>query len=329
VRHVRMLGFCLVALVAFNAMTAGSAMAKKSQYSSETWEQYKNCPYTDTQVQDCFAGITSGGKNGGYFQIGNARVALNKPVTLQGGFYTCENAPVVVPECEELGYTGLYVVAPTNGAETLESPELKLAGGLKLITSGIQERAEWPQALKESFKEAKKNKETGVYVKIEVAGNQLYENPAALSTENLLFEEGPAFELPLKVKVTNSWLEKLGGGPCTLGNEEHPIMQYLTTENPGRALEEGGFHFGDEFTNIALEGSRLQDFNWPVEEGAGATGCGGAYESYVDAALNDVTETSSGRHGVTFLQGNLYTGLRRAARAQFELGNWERYKEVE
>ncbi len=319
-RRVTMLGLCLVALVAMGAMTAGSAMAKKSKYSAETWEQYKDCPYTNTQAEYCFAGITSGGKNGGYFQLGNAKVALNKPIILQGGFYEDREAPGGV----------LKIVPAANGGETLESPELKLTGGLKLITAGIEERAEWPQALKESFKEAKKNKETAANVKIEVAGgNRLYEEVAGLSTEALLFEEGTAFELPLKVKITNSWLAKLGGGPCTIGNEEHPIMQYLTTENPGRALEEGGFHFGDEFRNIALEGSRLRDFNWPVEEGAGATGCGGAYESYVDAALNDVTEVSSGRHGVTFLQGNLYTGKRQAARAQFELGNWERESEVE
>ena len=318
-RHVRMLGLCMVALLVLSAVVAGSAMAKKSKYSAETWQQYKDCPYTDTQVEYCFAGITSGGKNGGYFQIGNAKVPLSKPVTLQGGFYEDREAPGGV----------LKIVAAANGGETLESSELALSGGLKLITKGIQERAGWPQTLKESFNEAKKNKETAVNVKIEVAGgNRLYEEVAGLSTEALIFEEGTAFELPLKVKMTNSWLEKLGGGPCTVGNEEHPIMQYLTSANPGRATEEGGFHFGDEFRNIALEGSRLLDFGWPVEEAAGASGCGGSYESYVDAALNDVMEVPY-RHGVTFLQGSLYTGLRKAARAQFELGNWEREGEVE
>ena len=56
----------------------------------------------------------------------------------------------------------------------------------------------------ESFKEAVKNNETAMFVKIEVAGNGLYENPHAVNNQNLIEEEGNAFELPLKVQSHQS-----------------------------------------------------------------------------------------------------------------------------
>jgi hypothetical protein len=325
VRHVRMLGLCMVALLVLSAVASSSAMAKKSGYSAETWEQYKSCPYTNTKVEICFAGITSGGKEGGFFKLGRVNVPLNKPITLQGGAYSCEDEEPVAEACEELPYYGDYVVPATNGGQTLESPELKVEKGLKLVTPQVEEIAEWPQALKESFKEAKKNKELNLNVKIEVAGNSLFENPAALSAEALLLEHYPAFELPLKVRMINPWLEKLGGGPCTVGNDAHPVMQYLTSEGVGSA---GSFTAGDNFTNVALADSTLVDLGWQVEASAEASGCGGSYEGYVDSAINHVLELP-GRQGVTILSGSLYTSNRTAARAQFELGNWERYNEVE
>ena len=75
-----------------------------------------------------------------------------------------------------------YIVPATNGGETLESPELKVTGGLGLITPKIQEYRKWPEELIDALKEAKKNKETSRAVKIEVAGgNLLYEIPNALN----------------------------------------------------------------------------------------------------------------------------------------------------
>ena len=319
-RHVRMLGLCLVALLVMSAMAAGSAMAKKSPYSPATWEQFKYCPYNTPEIEEieekdhgniiCYAGITSGGTKGGSFSLGNVTVKLNKPIVLQGGAWRDFEAP------EE----PLFVLPAANGGATLESPELKVSGGLNLVTKAIQEQAEWPQALKESFKEAKKNKETALNVKIELAGgNLLYETPNAISTENLLFEAGPAFILPLKVRMINPWLEKLGGGPCTVGNEEHPVIQDLTTEGSGRALEPGGFKVNEAFTNVELAGSRLVDYNWPVAEGAETSGCGGAYESYVNAAINTVLELPN-RRGSTVLQGDLFTGDLEEVRNEFEKG---------
>ena len=60
-------------------------------------------------------------------------------------------------------------------------------------------------------------------------GNLLYEEQDGLSTEHLLLEEGAAFTLPLRVILSGPWLDSLGGGQCTIGTEEHPVIQHLTS----------------------------------------------------------------------------------------------------
>ena len=285
----------------------------KGEYSPETWGQYKHCPYTNKQVENCFFAQTFAGSKGGFFSLGNVTVDLNKPITLQGGFTECEAVHPIAADCEE---TGLYLIAPVNGGETLESPELQVKGGMGLITSRDQELAHWPQALKESFSEAKKNKETSLNVKIEIAGNSIYENPNTLSTENLLLERGNAFELPLKVRMINPWLEHLGGGPCQVGNDEHPIMQDLTSEAPGRS---GLLLHNTNFSQVELVGGKLVDLSWPVPEEADASGCGGPYESYVDAAINEVLELPH-QHGTTILEGRLFSASDHVVQHEYEFG---------
>jgi len=316
-KHVRMLGLCLIAIFAMSVIAAGPAQAIK--YSTKTWTQFKYCPYLDKEAEatGCMFGETSGGPNGGFFQLGRVRVPLAKPVIIQGAFAE-EAAP---------GEEGSHKVLPaTNGGETLESPELKVPGGLKMITATVQKQAGWPQSLIESFKEAVANKETALKVKIELAGgNQLFENPNALNTNNLLNRAGNTFELPLKVRMINPWLTKLGGGPCTVGNEAHPIVQDLTS---GGAGTPGELHFNSGFSMIEIQNSRLVDFNWPVEEGAAAGGCGGAYESYVDDAINRLLEIP-GSAGFTVLQGTLFTAARPAVASELTYGNEEHREEFE
>jgi hypothetical protein len=301
-----MLGLCLVATFAMGATAATSALAK-AKYSTKTWSQFKYCPYTDTEAPGCFFGETSGGSHGGFFQVGRVQVPLSKPVIIQGGFLEEEEVPG-----HEGG--GHKLLPATNGGETLESPELTVKGGLGLITKQVQSESGWPQSLKESLKEAERNKEGALYAKIEVAGgNALYENPNALNTEHLLSAEGNAFELPLKVRLINPWLAKLGGGPCTIGSETEPIIQDLTSGGAGAV---GNLHFSEEFTMVEVSGSRLVDFNWPVGTNQGASGCGGEYEADVDSAIDNTLELP--KDGVTILQGTLFTASREAVQQELE-----------
>jgi hypothetical protein len=293
VRHVRMLGLCLVAVFAVSAVFAASALATKDPYNVNTWAQYKYCPYENEEISagDCFYGRTNGGKEGGEFQYGKVRVLLKHPIVIQGGFKGAGQE--------------IQVFSAVNGGETLEDTELEpVVKGLKVITPRIQEFAKWPTALIESFNTAKANKETKAAVKVEMAGNECFEVVGCLSTQNLLNRKGPAFKLALKVTVHNAWLESLGGGPCTIGSDEHPIAQLLTTEGAGHV---GSLEFSEEFTNLEVEGSELVDVTWTIGPESGPSGCGNEeWEEYIDNALSMALELGGQRTGITWLTGNLH-----------------------
>ncbi len=114
--------------------------------------------------------------------------------------------------------------------------------------------------------------------------------PTPSDSENLIEGEGNGFELPLKAKVTGPWLTKLGGGPCLVGNDAHPIIQDLTSSGAGSP---GHATLNPSFTQAEISGSRLVDFDWPLEEASSPTGCGGAYETYVDKAMNVLVRKST------------------------------------
>jgi hypothetical protein len=297
-----MVGLCLIAVFAVSAVGAGSAMAK-DPYTVNTWGQYKYCDYSGEghlgELENCFAGITAGGSKGGFFEYGKVKVKLNKSITLQGTFKGEENHIEVSPAI--------------NGGETLEAPELKVTGGISVLSKQVQQEAKWPTALSESWKEAKKNKESAVFAKIEMAGNECFEVAGCLDTENILFEEGVAFRLPLKVKITSPWLEKLASGPCYIASDANPIHINLTTEGAGSA---GSLTFNEEFSQIMLGDTKLVDFGWHIPKVSGANGCGGEYEEYVDKALNIALEVEypeggevAQRKGIVVLQGNLHNAL--------------------
>ena len=95
-RHVRMLGLCLVALLVMSAAAAGQALA--GEYTGE-WAVFNDCPINNPEIKQalqeesegaevgvvCFSGRTAGGKHGGHFTVGKVTTPLNLPITLQGG----------------------------------------------------------------------------------------------------------------------------------------------------------------------------------------------------------------------------------------------------
>ena len=315
-RHVRMriLGIGLVVALIASAFGASSALAK-DKYTVNTWQQYKHCPFGYPELTDCFYGITSGGATGGYFQYGNVLVKLSKSILIQGGYKgTAEEVEVAAPE---------------DGASILESPAEPIVKGLKVITPKIQEQAEWPEALKTAFAEAVANKETSATATIEMAGNECTTVPGCLNTESLIFEAPtpPAFRLPLKVTVKSPFLEKLGGSPCQIGSDENPIKQNLVTAGAGRS---GEVQFEQpHFEQLEVANSQLVDVGWHIPVAAGANGCGGPYEEYVDRALNlalnvispyGFTEITQ-RTGVTVLTGNLHDGAASRVKPELEKGS--------
>ena len=90
-RHLRMVGVCLMAVFAVGAIAAGPAFATKDPWKvtgTEDLGPVQILPATKTRrySNGCYAGITDGGSNGGYFEYGKVKVNLNKPITMQGGF---------------------------------------------------------------------------------------------------------------------------------------------------------------------------------------------------------------------------------------------------
>jgi hypothetical protein len=316
----------LIAVFALGAVVAGPALAKKAHVPGTLegeWKPYAHCPIDNSELINppaefdgrvysgnqnwCYYGYTAGGKEGGSFTVGGVTVPLNKKIKIQGGVDYYEG-----PEGESYGH-----VIPAEGAETLEAPLLTVPKGINLITPAIQAEANWPRSLEESFDYAKVHHETKLSAHIVVAGgNLLYEEEDALNTTALLERKGPTFTLPLRVVLNGPWLESLGGGQCTIGTEEHPIYQHLTSgvseaPAPYEANTQEGFaghlHFNPEFTNLVFKESTLVDSTWPVE--VPAEGCGGTYESYVDAAISKVLDLPApAGSSVTVLKGTLGTG---------------------
>lgn len=303
-RQIRMVGLAALVVFVVSAVGVGTASAEKApKYTANTYAQYKYCPYDHEERRGwCYTGITSGGSKGGFFQFGKVKVPLNKPITLHGGYNERGNIEPVETEEEE---EQIIVFPATHGGQTLEAPELKVTGGISLLNKTVQMNQGWPAALVESWKEAKKNHEGNVYAKIELAGNELFEVPDGLSTTNLVLEKGTAFRLPLKVKITSPWLEKLGSGPCYIGTDAHPVHINLTSGGAGSA---GTEELAADHNSIILRNSRLVDLGWTIEPESAPTGCGGMYESYIDNSLSQILEIGPNKTGIVVLQGTLYTG---------------------
>jgi len=196
---------------------------------------------------------------------------------------------------------------------------LAIPKGAKLVTPQVMEEAEWPESLKKIYAEKKEKRELGLSATIEIAGgNLIYEDRQGLSTANLLSEDGPAFILPLKVKVSGPLLYKLqkGADSCTIGSDEHPITQHLTSGEseapfPFEANSQHGaageLSFNSSFTVITIKDSSLVDSTWPVE--TGAEGCGGEYEQYVNKAFDILLGLPApAGASTTALKGSLYSG---------------------
>jgi hypothetical protein len=316
----------MIALAILVALAVGAPAGAQAE-TTGLWSVYKNCPYNSPEMleaegsgSNCVYGVTHGGKEGGQFTVGSVSTPLSKKIILQGG--------VIWKENPETGVDEGRLVPPTSG-KLLTAPPLVVPKGLRRITPQIQEEAEWPQELRQAFTEAEHNHEGDLYATIELAGgNQVYEERNALSTQNLVNEEGTAFELPLKVKLSGPLLGRLQGGQesCYIGTESHPVVQHLTT-GPSGDLHgfPGELEQKEEFDDIVLKGSRLVDNTWPVE--VGAEGCGGPYEAYVNRAL-DILLRIPAEPGAssTELKGSLYSGLDCSVKRNAETGWTEKHE---
>jgi hypothetical protein len=267
VRHLRMLGLCLVAACAVSAVVAGSALA-------ENLEQYKQCPLKDPLVKFCIYGAATSG----YYTVGPITVPIEKPIVLQGGGYRTG-----------IGNEEAFIL-PANGQAIVPTPETVPGEPLANVTPAEQKEFGWTPELEKSYENARIKGLLGpgtITEIIETAG------VPETNKVNIVFEEGDGVIAPIKITGKNKWLEKLGGkgGNCKIGSPQEPIVQHLTSGTSTSPLTgetirgtAGELEIFDEGNLARLTGTSLVDNTYSVPA---AHGCGGGrYEGYLDPLVD-------------------------------------------
>lgn len=239
---------------------AGSASA----YSGE-WAAFNNCPVTNPAVDKCLHSVTIGGK----VKLGKKDVPIINPVTLDGGV----GIPSEGPEEEFSKFYG-----GANGTTLSKTPQ-PVPGGL----TGLVNCKEISNFIVRIACEAVfENGLTGVNSTLELA------KPATdirVSEINLIFGEGIALKMPVKVHLENPFL----GSGCYVGSSTTPLNWNLTT-GPSGTLKGaiGKLTFTEMAQILHLRGTELVDNTWSAPK---ATGCGGFG---VELILNPIIDAQVG-----------------------------------
>lgn len=294
-RHLRMLGICMAAILAVSGIAASGALAKKSR-EANVWEKFNECPWNaepfepgDSSDDSCVYG-EAGPES--FFQAGKVTVHFKKPVILRGGLEeTAEGhfqwigaryGDTISPEAEPAPSLTEGVDAELLPPAEKARYEAYLAGGGKTKVTATIELAKAP---------------TSIILK---EGNLIEENNA------------PAFIFPVEIHLSNKFL----GTHCYVGNYQEPVIVPFTTgetapEPPNTPIHghAGELHFSEEGTYLELRGVRLVNNEYAAP---GVQGCG--VNSEADAAINAALGLPSpAGSNTTELIGNLFEANAKSA----------------
>ncbi|HXB64507.1 MAG TPA: hypothetical protein VNV42_06480 [Solirubrobacteraceae bacterium] len=253
---------------------------------------FADCPLSTSNLSDCVLAETTSGQ----LTVGSRTVPIKNKITLQGGF-------IVNKTTERLEFVG------AEDGNTLSKTAQYVPGGLFNIVA--------PEGLnkeqKEKFDELINKGITGVTETTELAGPA---SEIGLSTENLIFEEGIALSLPVKIKLGNTFL----GSSCYIGSDSNPIVIDFTTGTteppaPNKPIKgaAGTLTHNEAFTLITLSGGKLVNNSFAAPE---ATGCGEPLSFLVDKAVDaELGLPSAAGHNTAILEGQLSTANAEAVRA--------------
>lgn len=273
--------FLAAALAALMLVPASSASAALTG----EYARFSKCPYTNVSTEFCIYAETTGGS----FVTGAKTVPLKNPTLLQGGLTGAEQ-----------DFTKPFSLVAATSGDTLSKSAQPVPGGLL----GITAPSWWPQILKDLFNETINNGFTGVSATVEIAGPV---SGVKVNVANAIQENGAAFTLPVKVKLSNPFL----GSNCYIGSSSNPIKLGLTTGttsppgpnkpikgNPGELVEPA-------FGVIALKANKLVDNSFAAP---GASGCGGILFSWaVDPLVNSIVGVpSAAGTNSAILEGTTY-----------------------
>ena len=270
---------------AIGVLAFASVSVAAPHHPTGEFAQFGDCPLSRATLTDCIYSVTKGGS----FTIGKKTVPIKNPVTLQGGF--------------EGAGSSIQFYGAEDGNTLSKSPQ-PVPGGLLGITAPTW----WPKSIQEWFNNGISSGFTGVNATVELAA------PATqikLDTENLVFEEGVALQLPVKFHLENSLL----GSSCYLGSNSSPIVIPFTTGQSGKIHGAAGeLLFNEEFNLTTIKGGKLVNNTYAVP---GATGCGGFLIEYLlDPLVNSIigVPAASGVN-TAILEGELKDGTAAAVRA--------------
>jgi hypothetical protein len=270
---VSLLATCVV------LVTASSALATpKGEYAV-----FADCPLSNASLNACITAKTESGE----FVVGNEKVPITSPITLQGGFIENEVTEV------------LTFVGAADGKTLSKTPQ-KVPGGLAGLIkcnsiSNLLERI----ACEVVFE----NGATGVNATTELAAPA---SSIGLNESNLLGEEGTALTLPVKVHLENPFL----GSECYVGSNANPVSLTLTTgatspPAPNKSIHGavGNVEVNPEGTILTLAKNSLVNNSFAAP---GATGCGGIFAFLLDPIINaKLGIPAAAGHNTAILTGTL------------------------
>lgn len=288
----RMLAIVIGAIAPLAALGLASPALATEHHPTGEFAPFKNCPLSNPAIEDCLFAETTSGE----FTVGKRTVPINKTITLQGGFK-------LNPETEIIEVSG------AEDGNTLSKTALTVPGGLLNIVAPES----LPKWLQEIFNNFINEGITGVTATTELAAPA---SSIGLSTENLIFEEGTALSLPLKIKLDNTFL----GSSCLVGSNAAPIVINFTTGTtappaPNKPIKgtAGTFEHNANFTLITLNGGRLVNNSFAAP---GAEGCGGFLSFLIDPAVNAALGLpAAAGNNTAILQGKLSTAAASAVKA--------------
>lgn len=276
------------------AIVAAAVLVPASSASAALTGEYarfSTCPLGNPSVTVCLSAESSGGA----FTIGKKTVPLVNEVRLRGG--------LIAPE----GILGpATFVAPTDGVVISKSPQA-VPGGLL----GVTAPAWWPKFLQDLFNETINNGFTGVTATVELAGSA---SAIKVGLVNYLTGAGPAFTMPVKVKLSNPFL----GSSCYIGSNSNPVNLALTTGTtspppPNAPISGSPGEGGNIEENILFfKKNKLVDNSFAAP---GANGCGGIFSFLIDPFVNSIVGVpSAAGTNTAVLEGATYLGIAAALR---------------
>jgi hypothetical protein len=250
------------ALVALAVLViAPAASAHSGEYA-----EFNQCPSTNPAVTACLYNKTLSGE----VVLGKKKVPIVNSVVLQGG----------ISEPDPTTFFSTFY--PALNGESLTKAAQPVPGGLSGLVNCKEISLSWLRSSCESIFE---NGLTGVNSTLELA------RPASeikVSLSNIIFGEGVAAKIPVKVHLENPLL----GSTCYIGSSSEPIMWNLTTGTttpPAGTKPITGAPGTVEFKGpdegiLRLNHNKQVDNGWKAP---GATGCGGWPAEYIlDPIIN-------------------------------------------